>query len=558
MHFPFPTAGTLLRLAVAVLLFLAADPGASDEPAAQMPVPDFAIVNRALDGATEATETLLACTGHDADCQIVAAAALHRQGRIDALVELLRPAVARGDELAAKVLAEVAFESGDYKLAWAAGSIWMETRDLVLANGAVEDQGIRIPWLMSQSARRLSDSELDLARELAGEIRSSHEAEQRSVAPGRTQPDAITRNAPEYPRELLEKGIGGWTLLVLSVSADGRVEDVRELFSSHRALTRASIAAIRQWRYEPADQGAWWTHQIMEFELIDWQSSIPEEKSGMPDEQGWIRFDDARGWIEFTVQVNGVPARAMLDSGAESNAISRRLAERAGISVHLGNQVSVQGIYGQRNVPVSGAFELQFGQAKAPISGALVLPASSADLILGIGLFQASVVQIDYPNKRIRFLNRDAVSFEGNVRVRTRRGGSPQVAARLHGRTVWMLLDTGNSGATLFKRRLIQRMGLDQPEADLPQAVGSGAVSGGRSRLLQLAGFELGPFPFETLLAAYLEESGRTSFDGRQAGYGSRIRRDNVTYDGILGSEVLKNFIITIDLKRREVHFALP
>jgi len=280
--------------------------------------------------------------------------------------------------------------------------------------------------------------------------------------------------------------------------------------------------------------------------------------SGVPDERGWITFDNARGWIEFTVLVNDVPARAMLDSGADGNAVSSQLVERAGIDLNLADEVRVQGIYGQEIVPTTREFELRFGHATVPIRGATVLPMPSPDLILGVGLFQASVVQIDYPNRRIRFLNRDVVRFEGNVQVRTERDRSPQVAAELDGNKVWMLLDTGKAGATLFKHRLLQRLDLDRHVVDGPDVRGFGAVSTGRKRLLQLPRFKLGPFTFETLLASYIEEGGKRGFEGRRAGYGSRIRRDNSPYDGILGSEALKNFMITMDIQNRKVHFAAP
>lgn len=282
----------------------------------------------------------------------------------------------------------------------------MEANDLELPQGEVQDQGMRIPWLMGQSARRLSETGLDRARQLAGEIRSSYATGSRgsgSATVGRKPfPDAVSRAAPEFPREMIQAGAGGWAILAFSVADDGQVADVRALFSSHQALAQNSIEAIRQWRFEPTEQGGWWTQQIIEFNLGDWPSTAPEADSGVPDEQGWIGFDDARGWIEFTVRVNDVPVRAMLDSGAEGNAISRRLVERAGIDQNLVDEVRVQGIYGREVVPTTLEFELRFGRVTVPLRGAVVLPVSSPDLILGVGLFQASVVQIDYPNKRCR------------------------------------------------------------------------------------------------------------------------------------------------------------
>ncbi|MDT8450275.1 MAG: hypothetical protein RQ847_08865 [Wenzhouxiangellaceae bacterium] len=94
------------------------------------------------------------------------------------------------------------------------------------------------------------------------------------------------------------------------------------------------------------------------------------------------------------------------------------------------------------------------------------------------------------------------------------------------------------------------------PVVEHAESVGFGAVGGGRSRVLQIPGFRLGPFPFETLIARYIEDGG-DGFEGRRSGYGSRIRQDTARYDGILGSEVLNNFVITTDLKNRRIHFGL-
>ena len=553
----------LLHVVLILILWPTGPAGA--DASADSGRPAYATIGQALDGDSAAIGSLIACADHNLDCRMIAAAARHRQGRTDDAIELLRPLLERGNTQTARIVAELAFERHDYRLAWAAGSLWMEANDLEPPEEEVQDRGMRMRWLMGQAASALSAAELDGARQMATEIRAGFGTDDRGGEESASKPrrapypDAVSRAAPRFPREMARDGTGGWAISVFSVAPDGMVEDVRGLFASNLGLAKNTIEAIGQWRFEPAQNGGWWTRQTIDFSLGGQSESIPDAESGIPDKQGWIAFDNARGWIEFTVRVNGVPARAMLDSGAEGNAISRQLVERAGIDLNLTERVRVQGIYDREEVLTTGQFEMRFGDAIVPIRGATVLPTMpSPDLILGVGLFHASVVQIDYPNKRIRFLDRDVVDFEGNVRVRSRRGRSPQVAGKLNGKRVWMLLDTGNAGATLFKRRLLQRLDVDQYVVDGPDISGFGAVSTGRTRLLQLPGFKLGPFSFETLLASFIEEGGDRGFEARRAGYGSRIQRDRAPYDGILGSEALKNFIITTDLKKDKVHFAVP
>lgn len=521
--------------------------------------PDYETIERALDGNEIAIATLLDCAEQDSDCRAIAAAALHRAGRTDDAIALLRPRLKPGRPQVARTVAELAFERKQWPLVWAAARLWADTAGVEPPDGEVDSQGVRMTWLMGQSLTRMSDAELAEARSLAGQLLERPPAESEPPERSAVQ-EPVERAFPTYPGPLAMDGAGGWAYMVYSIDRSGQVDDVQPLFASHPAFAKASAEALGRWRY-PAAERARWKIITMEFALSGGPARPKpvEDGTGRPDANGWIRFDDSRGWIEFTVFVNGIPVRAILDSGAQGHSISRRLAERAGIDLIHSDRIRIRGVYGEQVVPESGPFELQFGSAKATLSLVPVLPSTLPDVVLGVSLFHVGVVQIDYPRKRIRFFDRKAVDFDGNVKMRTEGGASPQVATEIDGKRVWMLFDTGKAGPTLLKRSLVQRLELAQYEVpDHPGWVGFGAVSGGRMRALQIPGFQLGPFPFEWLLASYIEEGAERGFEARETGYGSRIQRDSARYDGILGTEVLKNFIVTVDVKRRKIHFALP
>lgn len=60
-------------------------------------------------------------------------------------------------------------------------------------------------------------------------------------------------NPPQYPREELRRGIGGTTVLIISIDANGGVLDVEVQNSSgNRNLDRAAMQAARKWRFNPA------------------------------------------------------------------------------------------------------------------------------------------------------------------------------------------------------------------------------------------------------------------------------------------------------------------
>ncbi len=66
-------------------------------------------------------------------------------------------------------------------------------------------------------------------------------------------PTPVSRTPPNYPREALQRGVGGTVRVQATVSADGSVERMELAESSgNRFLDRAAMEAVRRWRFEPA------------------------------------------------------------------------------------------------------------------------------------------------------------------------------------------------------------------------------------------------------------------------------------------------------------------
>ena len=71
-----------------------------------------------------------------------------------------------------------------------------------------------------------------------------------------TQPKLIasTRVQPSYPEKEKERSREGRVILQAVIQKDGTVRDVAVLRSPGRAFDEAAIAAVRQWKYQPATQ----------------------------------------------------------------------------------------------------------------------------------------------------------------------------------------------------------------------------------------------------------------------------------------------------------------
>lgn len=286
-------------------------------------------------------------------------------------------------------------------------------------------------------------------------------------------------------------------------------------------------------------------------------SPAASREADREDGQGWMHFKESNGHIMFDVKVNGQTAKAVFDTGADASIISEELARRAEINLNRGDTIRVTGIHDQRSIPTSRGFTLEMAGQEVELNRVPVAPAPGFDVIFGRPMAEGAVVQIDYPNQRIRFINRGAVEFEGNVDMKTTRRGAPMVRSRILDDDIWMLLDTGNAGPTILKRKTVRHRDLEQFEVRGMTDASSGAVTTGDQHVLQIPGFKLGPYEFDSLLASYNAES-NDGFDGEKSRYGSRLKTDRLPYDGILGYEVMKNFMVTMNLEDGQIQIRVP
>ncbi len=64
-------------------------------------------------------------------------------------------------------------------------------------------------------------------------------------------PKVIEKVVPVYPEELLEQSLTGGVLIEFYLGPDGKVRIPRVISTSHKSFSKAALAAIREWKYEP-------------------------------------------------------------------------------------------------------------------------------------------------------------------------------------------------------------------------------------------------------------------------------------------------------------------
>jgi len=274
----------------------------------------------------------------------------------------------------------------------------------------------------------------------------------------------------------------------------------------------------------------------------------------------WIPFDSDGGHISIPVTLNGVETRAILDSGASGNGISERFLREHEGEYSRSKQIVVQGVHGSRKVRLVDGIDISMFGTSFKIDQLIPVRTYGADLVVGLSFFQNFVLQIDYPSSRLRIISQDAIDLKEHANVKIKKSGGasqPMVKVELNDEhRAWLTLDTGNSTGIFMPRNAAVRYGwLKEYETDDVLVAGVTKVSANES--FNLPKMTIGPFTLENVNVIVPAAGNKTNVGkGSSAATGSRIRKSKS--DGILGYDILKHFVVTIDYKRSLLHMAPP
>lgn len=278
---------------------------------------------------------------------------------------------------------------------------------------------------------------------------------------------------------------------------------------------------------------------------------------------GWEAMKLENGHIRVPSSVGGIEGYSVIDTGAQINAINSIFLHVHKLDFDRGShKVRIGGVYGEevrttyRQVPVTlwGA-EIEFRDLVD-----LNLRNKDMQMLLGAGFLANFIFQFDYPNKRMRALPRDAVNLKQVKNVESRRdpaGGSPLVRVILDDRKLWLTLDTGNSGGMIVDRAIALREKWLEKYA-VTHSTSYGVIGSGVKESFKLASLEFGPFELGNTLVSVPPKGEEWNIFERQSTTGSNVRRSRGKSRGLLGYDVLKHFVVTIDYKGGHVHIAPP
>lgn len=275
----------------------------------------------------------------------------------------------------------------------------------------------------------------------------------------------------------------------------------------------------------------------------------------------WIPFDTANGHVRIKIEAGGVESYAIIDSGSQLNGINLSFLEKHELEYDSHKRLKVKGVHGVKTRPIYRdipttilGLEMDMELVGIDIGG------PDVSVLLGAPLLNQFILQIDYPNSRLRFANRGTFNLaeNGNLEIRVEDGAGkpPLVKVNLNNESErWFILDTGSTSG-LYMPRIVATshdwLNKYPPTAGLSR--GANNIAHIETFGLPVVGF--GPFTLENVRVVVPTDGNPSDFGQAYKSIGTRIRGEQVS--GLLGYDVLKHFVLTIDYKKGYAHIHVP
>jgi predicted aspartyl protease len=275
---------------------------------------------------------------------------------------------------------------------------------------------------------------------------------------------------------------------------------------------------------------------------------VPRAMDGVP---GTVQMDLARGIPIVSARLGEHQLRLIVDTGATMCMLLPEAAERLGLEVResraealdaAGEARGVQSAHVQElALPTDGKDPVRFGKFDVVVMESAVARQAEVDGILGIPVFRRTVARFDFDGGTLEFGADPVPDDASDATVMRLAGGAPVAVnvgfsdargqpTRSAGRA--LMIDTGFSGYVYLPRRAAEALG-----ASTPTTQGTSATAHDQrqfERITLQANIHLGRYRIERPPASVLlgEDRGRI---------------------GAIGTAVLKEFVMTLDLPQRRI-----
>lgn len=276
-------------------------------------------------------------------------------------------------------------------------------------------------------------------------------------------------------------------------------------------------------------------------------------------ESHWQPFLLEDGLVKVPITLEEKEGYAIIDTGAMQSSINKAFISHHGLEKDILNYAKVTGIFGDKRRPrYKGVSFLMNGTNYQQNFLEVSFGPPRNAILLGTDFLSNVVLEIDYPNKKIRFFpNREEATVNNNVTLRKQRQtGYPIVLVGLNDEdNRWVVLDTGHSGGVLVEKSVATQN--DWFRRFRSRAVLVKGVNGmGYHNTLTLPKISIGSFEVEKIEVAVPDNNKIKHLTSQYQQEHSRIRGRKV--EGIMGYEALKHFRLMLDYRSGSIELSKP
>ncbi|KGK01648.1 aspartyl protease family protein [Thalassotalea sp. ND16A] len=271
----------------------------------------------------------------------------------------------------------------------------------------------------------------------------------------------------------------------------------------------------------------------------------------------WVPFELVNNHITINIKVAGQPVKAILDSGANINLINQQFVDQFGEDFTRTGKVTTTGVNGKRDLPLYSRIPIEMFNASFTIDKVASGYLGDITFLFGSSFFKNFIVQIDYPKSMIQLLPKKAIDLRkfANVDMRKERGSDlPAIQVLANGKKIWLTFDTGNNSGIFLKRSVaISNNFIGDKKVEQTAVQGINKKSSTESFFIDT--LKIGPYELENIPVTIPAEGvavniGRTK---NSTPTGSSIKQ-GVKTKGIIGYDVLRHFLVTIDYTNYRAH----
>jgi len=278
----------------------------------------------------------------------------------------------------------------------------------------------------------------------------------------------------------------------------------------------------------------------------------------------WFPIEIENGQIFLPITLNGEAAHALIDTGSTSNAISQAFLDSHEGGYTRGKVIRMTGINGEYDTNMINGVQLGLFGMEFGVDQLTPVYSDGFEFILGVPFFNLFVVQIDYPGRQMRVIDRESIDMRKFSNVKMKHStNSPRALVRvdMNGEyKPWLLLDTGNNAGILMQRFRAEKLGWLESYAAERSSLTGIADEVAAIDVFTIPAMTIGPFEMEdveVMVPGPGQELNLRDRGSEEWQTGTRIKRGKAS-DGILGYDILQHFIVTFDHKRALLNLDVP